>query len=262
MKEADNNLELIRPSWSAAKGVHAFSTTRLGGVSKAPYDSMNLGLHVADQKEAVLENRRTLQQLAMPGTPRWLNQVHGVEVCSDTTWDNTTTRSLAADASCTRKTGEVLAILTADCLPVVIATAQLPAPSPTPGVAVAHAGWRGLVAGVLEATVSEMAVEPDSLCAWLGPAIGPQNFEVGDEVRDEFLSKMPDCDAAFVAGVPGKWFADLYKLARQALEQAGIRHITGGDYCTHSDAHRFFSHRRDGAATGRMGTFAWIESQH
>lgn len=236
--------------WPAPPGVHALTTLRHGlGVSAPPFDHFNLGARCGDVPEAVAENRRQLESaLQLPAAPRWLRQVHGVKVAVEPGDDEP-----QADAAVTRTPGTVLAILTADCLPVVLAAKD------GAEIAAAHAGWRGLAAGVLEATVAAMRTPPAGLVAWLGPAAGPQAYEIGAEVRAAFVERDPGAAAAFAATRPGHWRVDLYALARRRLAAAGlaIDAIHGGGRCTISDPARFFSHRRDGRS-GRMATLAWI----
>lgn len=252
-------IEFIVPDWPAPRGVRALTTTRGGGVSHAPYDSLNLAEHVGDELDSVLENRRQLRrQLGLDADPFWLNQVHGTQVVrvtgnGDIPHFSSEMRNVPiADAAVSDRAGPVCAILTADCLPVLFAR--------TDGtrVAAAHAGWRGLAAGVLEATVQALATPPRELLAWLGPGIGPRHFEVGSEVRAAFLRLDPAAAAAFRANERGRWQADLYRLARQHLNRAGIDAIYGGTHCTFEEAETFFSHRRDGQC-GRMATLIWIE---
>lgn len=240
---------LIRPDWAVPGRVHACATTREGGSSEGVCASLNLGAHVSDAPDAVARNRSLLREAAgLPAEPRWLEQVHGtavVELTGDPVHG-------PADAAFTRRTGEVCAILTADCLPVLLADAEGTV------VAAAHAGWRGLSAGVLEATVSAMDAAPGTLRAWLGPAIGPAVYEVGAEVRAAFIEADAAAAAAFVPTREGHWHADLYALARQRLQRAGVSAVTGGGLCTFTDARRFFSFRRDGSC-GRMATLIWLE---
>lgn len=240
----------LRADWPAPPGVHALTTLRHGlGVSAPPFDRFNLGARCGDAAEAVAENRRQLEAaLPLPASPRWLRQVHGVEVAVEPGGDEP-----QADAAVTRTPGTVLAILTADCLPVVLAARD------GGEIAATHAGWRGLAAGVLEATVAAMRTPPASLIAWLGPAAGPQAYEIGEEVRAAFVERDPGAAAAFVATRPGHWRVDLYALARRRLAAVGLATdaIHGGGLCTITDPARFHSHRRDGRG-GRMATLAWI----
>lgn len=243
-----NSEPFITPDWPAPAGVRAASTLRHGGVSPAPYDSLNLAQHVADAPDNVEANRRILSQaLQLPQEPRWLAQVHGTAVA-----DSDSPPGCEADAAVSSRPGEVCVVLTADCLPVLFATEG------GDRVAAAHAGWRGLCAGVLEKTVERMGVGGGELLAWLGPAIGRAAFEVGEEVRQAFVDKDPDAAAAFMASRPGHWLADLYLLARLRLARAGVTAVYGGGFCTFSDAGRFFSYRRDGC-TGRMASLIWID---
>jgi YfiH family protein len=237
----------IRPDWPAPANIGALQTTRHGGVSAAPYDSLNLGSHVGDVPLAVARNRQLLNTL-LPSEPVWLEQVHGTDVANA---DMAGCR-VRADACIARRRGSVCVVMTADCLPVLLCDEQGTV------VGAVHAGWKGLAAGVIEATVREMAVEPHKLMAWLGPAIGPDAFEVGGEVRAAFVAAHPKAATAFVPGQSGKWFADLYALARLRLNALGITNIYGGDRCTFRDRDAFFSYRRDGA-TGRMGSFIWLQ---
>ncbi|NIP72865.1 MAG: peptidoglycan editing factor PgeF [Gammaproteobacteria bacterium] len=242
-------LETIVPDWPAPPPVRACSTTRRGGFSDLPYQALNLADHVGDDPAAVAANRRRLGQvLALPAEPCWLRQVHGTRVVAA----SATGPVAEADGAFTDRHGVVCAVLTADCLPVLLCT--------TAGdwVAAAHAGWRGLAHGVLEAAMDAAPVAGDGLLAWLGPAIGPQSFEVGDEVRQAFLARDSRGAEAFVPGAGGRWIADLYRLARQRLAARGVHAVFGGGLCTFRDAGRFFSFRRDGR-TGRMASLIWLE---
>jgi YfiH family protein len=240
----------IVPDWPAPPVVRARVTTRRGGVSSAPFDGFNLGTHVGDSPEAVATNRARLRR-HLPAEPLWLDQVHGTEaVAADAGGAGGV---VCADASVSRTPGVVCAVMTADCLPVLFCD------DASTVVAAAHAGWRGLVAGVLETTLRRMAVAPERVMAWLGPAIGPTAFEVGDEVRAAFLAVDPDAEGAFVAhAAPGKWLADLFMLARLRLARAGVMRVYGGGLCTFNDADRFFSYRRDGR-TGRFASLVWLD---
>jgi len=239
----------IRPGWPAPDCVHALVTTRAGGVSVAPYDSLNLGVHVGDDPARVAENRRRLRAL-LPEEPCWLNQVHGTTVLDADMWVGGLPD---ADAVVSRRSGRVCVVMTADCLPVLLCD------DAGTVVGAAHAGWRGLHGGVLEATVAAMAVPPSTLMAWLGPAIGPAAFEVGDEVRQAYVGQDPRAAGAFqTTQQPGKWMADLYALARFRLEALGVVRVHGGEFCTHADATRFYSYRRDGV-TGRMASLIWLD---
>lgn len=237
---------LITPDWPAPPGVKSLMTTRIGGVSSAPYESWNFGDHVHDDPEAVVANRALLRQ-HLPADPVWLNQVHGTLVVQA----DAVMGVPDADAAFTHQPGTVCAVLTADCLPVLFCARDGSV------VAAAHAGWRGLAAGVLEATLLAMGVAPDNVMAWMGAAIGPRAFEVGAEVRDTFISSHPQAAAAFTPH-RDKWLADLYILTRIRLAAYGVAAVSGGGLCTYTDAARFYSYRRDGV-TGRMATLIWIE---
>ncbi|MEJ2602333.1 MAG: peptidoglycan editing factor PgeF [Gammaproteobacteria bacterium] len=240
-------MDLIVPEWEVPPGVGAVSTTRAGGVSKGVHASLNLGSHVGDEPAAVEENRRRLRNAAaLPGEPVWLAQVHGTEVVDAVPG----VAPPRADAAVSARPGVVCAVLSADCLPVLLASRQ------GDEVAAAHAGWRGLAAGILEATLAAMKTPPGELAAWLGPAISRAAFEVGDEVREAFRAGNPEDAAFFSANDRGRWQADLAGLARRRLESAGVT-VYGGGSCTFTDPARFFSYRRDGE-TGRMASLVWI----
>lgn len=253
-----NNASLLA-DWPAPKNVHAFTTLRHGaGESLPPFDHFNLGNRVAadgDDAATVERNRVELvERFALPSAPHWLRQVHGTDVASFSGPGVVVAAAdePVADASVTSTPGVVLAILTADCLPVVFAN--------TAGtqIGVAHAGWRGLAEGVLENTVAAMHAPAGDLIAWLGPAAGPQAYEIGEEVFDAFVSRDAEAASAFVATRPGHWRVDLYQLARQRLAALGITRVHGGELCTISDPQRFYSHRRD-RRSGRMATVVWME---
>ncbi len=237
----------IVPDWPAPANVKALITTRQGGVSQVPYAGLNLGDHVGDLPAHVAANRRLLRS-QVPVTPRWLKQVHGVDVVNaDKVADG-----IEADAAYTRATDIACTVLTADCLPLLIcdrAGAQ---------VAAAHTGWRGLHQGVIERTIAAMDAPPSALLVYLGPAIGPQRYEVGGDVRDAFVARDGQTASAFKSKENGKWLANLYELARRRLHKLGIRAVFGGDYCTAEDLVRFYSYRRDGQ-TGRMASLIWLE---
>ncbi len=237
----------IYPDWPAPAKVKALQTTRHGGVSAAPYDTLNLGLHVGDDPVRVNRSRQSLAQF-MPSEPVWLEQVHGVEIANA---DLAACR-VVADASVARQRGSVCVVMTADCLPVLLCDEEGTV------VAAVHAGWKGLAAGVIEATVKEMGVAPRKLMAWFGPAIGPEAFEVGAEVRAAFMAHDASAAGAFKPhGEQGKYLADIYLLARLRLKAVGVSRISGDGYCTYRQKDKFFSYRRDGV-TGRMGTFIWL----
>jgi polyphenol oxidase len=246
------------PDWPAPPGIRALTTQRRGGASRAPYKSMNLGDHVGDEPAAVDENRRLLAAAAhLPASPCWLRQVHGTGVVDlDVTGD---AAGLAGDAAITTQPGRVCAVLTADCLPVLFTAADGSA------VAAAHAGWRGLAAGVLEATSAALAERIDGpvpVIAWLGPAISPAHFEVGDEVREAFVGPDEEMAIGFIENARGRWQCDLYTIARRILLRSGVADVFGGEHCTFAATERFFSHRRDArpdAQTGRMATLIWRE---
>jgi YfiH family protein len=233
------------PEWPAPPRVRAFVTTREGGVSEGEFASMNLGFSSGDEPGRVERNRSILGGL-LPSTPRWLRQVHGTAVVDlDAGPEN------IGDAVVTRGTGRVAGVLTADCMPVFL-TDRLGT-----AVAVAHAGWRGLAAGVVEASVAALRVPPADVIAWMGPAIGPDAFEVGPEVRAAFLEADAGAESAFRAHTAGKFMADLYLLARRRLASAGVTEVHGGGFCTFHERDRFFSYRRH-KASGRMGSFIWL----
>lgn len=237
----------LPPDWPAPENVRALQTLRTGGCSAGPWASFNLGEHVGDESGNVLANRAALRQF-LPAEPLWLNQVHGTTVVDAAVAE----QRMAADGSFARHPGSVCVVMTADCLPVLFCDRAGTV------VAAAHAGWRGLLDGVLENTIAAMQVVPDQLLAWLGPAIGPAAFEVGPEVREAFVAK--DAAAAQCFAARGdKWLADIYGLARQRLQKAGLTAISGGGACTVSESGRYFSYRRDGV-TGRMASLIWLAS--
>lgn len=240
-------IELIRPDWPAPRNVHVFTTTRNSGFSRGSWDGLNLGAHCGDDPDRVEKNRQSLLSL-LPSEPRWLNQVHGTEVI---TWDKAKDAETEADAIVSSDKGQVCAVLTADCLPVVFCDQA------GTKVAVAHAGWRGLAAGVLEATVLAMGCKPSDLLAWFGPAIGPRAFEVGRDVFDAFVNSNTGDTIAFKP-YRDRWLADIYQLAGLAIERSGVTQISGGQHCTYEEEDRFFSYRRDGE-TGRMATVVWLQ---
>lgn len=238
--------EFIIPDWPAPVHVKALQTTRAGGVSDGKYASLNLGDHVRDDPLHVAHNRQLLSPV-LPSEPVWLQQVHGIRVI-----DAGTSSCLeTADASFTTRKEVVCVTMTADCLPVLLCDKAGTA------VAAIHAGWRSLCDGVIEATVKTMPVETGQLMAWLGPAIGPDAFEVGGEVREQFIAQDAQAETAFRPHGE-KWLGDLYAIARQRLQALGVEHIYGGGRCTYSEPDTFFSFRRDGD-TGRMATLIWLE---
>jgi len=236
---------MILPDWPAPPRVKSLMTTRAGGVSGAPWASLNLGDHVGDDPAHVAANRARLRQ-QLPADPGWLKQIHSTTVVE------AGAGLLEADAAFTRRAATVCAVLTADCLPVLLCNRTGSV------VAAAHAGWRGLAGGVLEASVAAMQVPPSEIMAWMGAAIGPQAFEVGDEVRQAFIAQHPEAAVAFLQHAPGKWLADIYQLARIRLNQVGVQAIYGGERCTFNETDSFYSYRRDGV-TGRMASLIWLE---
>jgi len=239
--------DFLVPDWPAPRRVGAAFSLRSGGTSTGPYASLNVGAHVGDAPAAVADNRvRLRKSLGLPAEPLWLEQVHGTTVARF----EDRARPVA-DAAIACAAGQVCAVMVADCLPVLLADRAGSC------VGIAHAGWRGLAAGVIEATVAALPARPDSLMAWLGPAIGPAAFEVGAEVRERFMAVDPAAQAEFRPGRGDRWWADLYGLARRRLAGAGITAVHGGEFCTVSDPARFFSYRRDGL-TGRMAALVWL----
>lgn len=240
--------QFILPDWPAPANVRAAVTTRVGGVSRAPYDTFNLAAHVGDDPAAVRANRaRLCTALALPAEPVWLKQVHGVAV-ADAARAGTEPE---ADGAFAAQPGAVCAVLTADCLPVMLCNRA------GTKVAALHAGWRGLAGGVIETGVKALGVPGNELLAWLGPAIGPEKFEVGPEVRTAFMEHDAQAAQAFRAARDGKYLADIYLLARLRLQRLGVAAVYGGGFCTVTDSARFFSYRCDGA-TGRMAALIWL----
>lgn len=246
---AGGALEALVPDWPAPPGVRAAFTLRAGGVSAPPFDSLNVGAHVGDVPACVAENRRRVRDsLRLPAEPAWLEQVHGtgvVELEGEEPHE-------PADAVITRRAGKVCAVQVADCMPVLLAARDASV------IGVAHAGWRGLAGGVLQATVSRLGVPAAQLIAWLGPAICAEHFEVGSEVRAAFVAQDAGAADAFSANLRGRWQCDLAALARRRLAALGIRAVSGGAWCTYGDRERFFSFRRD-RQCGRMAALIWLE---
>jgi polyphenol oxidase len=240
--------EWIVPEWDAPSRVRAVSTTRAGGVSGGEYASLNLGLSSGDEPDRVRRNRELLRA-SLPGDPPYLRQMHGIDVAD---LDVPAEGQRTADAATTAVAGTVAGVLTADCMPLLLTDGR------GTRVAAVHAGWRGMAAGVIERAVAAFGAEPTALHAWMGPTISRDAFEVGPEVREAFVAADAAAAGAFAAGKPGKYMADLYALARQRLARAGVRRVSGGNFCTFHEAPRFFSYRRV-ARSGRMGTFIWIE---
>jgi YfiH family protein len=248
VEEALRGWGWIEPDWPAPPGVCAISTTRQGGFSEGSFGSLNLAEHVGDRPEHVRSNRARLRSvLELASEPLWLRQVHGPRVFPASRW----IPCCEADGACTEHRGVVCAVQTADCLPVLMCDQE------GTTIAVAHAGWRGLAAGILEATVERMALAGSNLLAWLGPAIGAGAYEVGPEVRQAFLDADPGAEGDFRRRAAQRWSADLCGLARRRLAACGVGRIYGGHWCTYSDPLRFFSYRRDGI-TGRMATLIWL----
>jgi YfiH family protein len=245
--------EVMVPSWPAPPGVRAFFTTRRGGVSAAPFAQLNLGTHVGDAASAVRENRLRLRQaLGLPQEPRLLRQVHGGGVLDA----GDRSASLQCDASVAAATGVVCVVLVADCLPVLLCSRD------GANIAAVHAGWRGLLAGILQATVRRLAAPSSEVLAWLGPAIGADAFEVGPEVRRSFVARHPKYASAFRPAPKGdRWLADICAIARLALGEVGVTQCFGGEWCTYGEPERFFSYRRDRGVTGRMAALIWREPQ-
>lgn len=241
----------LKPDWPAPANVVAWSTTRLGGVSEAPFNRFNPASHVGDEQSCVQQNRRLLsEQLQLPSEPLWLEQVHGIELLNlDEPLKNN-----EADGSYSTKLNHVCLVQTADCLPVLFCDRS------GRQVAAVHAGWRGLQAGILERAVSVFQAQASDLLVWLGPAISKQHFEVGEELRQAFVADSSEAELAFTPATrAGHYWADLYLLARMRLQAVGVEHIYGGNYCSFADSERFFSYRRDGRC-GRMATLIYLNS--
>ena len=235
----------IKPDWPAAKNIHAAVTLRTGGLSKGTFSSLNPALHVNDKIENVRANRKAIKEmLNLPGAPVWLEQVHGNRVIKA----GQVTQVEQADASYSEQAGVVCAVMTADCLPVLLATTE------GDKIAAIHAGWRGLLAGVIRHTVN--ALDATNIIAWLGPAIGPDCFEVGSEVKNAFVEQSANFSDGFKQINQNKYLADIYRLATIELSSMGVTQVYGGGFCTVTDKQRFYSYRRDGE-TGRMATLIW-----
>jgi len=249
------DLHFLRPDWPAPDNIQACVTTRQGGSSTGPYAGLNLALHVADDPQQVLANRELLKQtLQLPAEPVWLQQVHGVQVIDA---GNQPSPDVVpeADAAFTSMQNIVCSVMTADCLPLLFCNRQ------GSKVAAAHAGWRGLQAGVIEQTVAALQEPAENLLVWLGPAIGPYAFEVGEEVKQAFEEDIADAALAFRPSHPGHWWANIYLLARQRLQRVGVTAVYGGGLCTYLDEHQFYSYRRDGH-TGRMASLIWMTGEN
>lgn len=247
----------ITPQWHAPACVKAFTTTRLGGHSAAPFDSLNLGMNTGDDLNVVQQNRDELSSiLQLPHEPMWLTQVHGTDVVTPEQWQ----QGIEADASVafisdSGTMSPVCAVLTADCLPVLFCDQKGSV------VAAAHAGWRGLLNGVLENTIIAMGVPAQTIMAWFGPAISQSFFEVGSEVRDAFLAIDSGADCAFIEGDSDRWFADIYHLARRRLQWCGVTQISGGELCSYRQSDLFYSYRRNQQSSGRMASLILIAEQ-
>lgn len=247
---------LIAANWPAPHNVKALSTTRLGGVSNPPYGGLNLGLHVQDDSALVWQNRQLLMTTAyLPQQPYWLNQTHSTDVVSLVGQPHNPAQLPAADASVTMLAGQVCLVMTADCLPLLICDKA------GTQVAAIHAGWRGLLDGVIENTITKLSAQPKDLLVWLGPAISQAHFQVGSEVRDAFITHDPQANSAFIAD-GDKWLADLYLLARQRLQTLTVNaaDIYGGDHCTYRETDLFYSYRRD-RQTGRQASLIYLETK-
>lgn len=252
----------LTPNWPAPPCIKAYTSLRFGGHSCDPYTSFNLSIREKDDPQAVNANRQQLrEELELTREPSWLTQVHGTQVIRaemvspfETAPSASSGQMVAplADASFTSEPNVACVVLTADCLPLLLCNQQ------GTQVAAVHAGWRGLLAGVIETTLSHLAGTKDDWLAWLGPAIGPTAFEVGDEVREAFTTQNGNANAAFQPIGKGRWLANIYLLAQQRLEQQGITQIYGGEFCTYSEVQSFFSYRRDNGITGRMATLIYI----
>lgn len=246
--------DFLTPDWPAPANIKAFTTTRKTGLSEGSYACFNIATHVNDNGQHVKQNRERLkQELNLLNEPIWLEQVHGTQVLNADQCPPGNSQTCQADASYTCLSNKTCVVMTADCLPVLICNRQ------GTKVAAVHAGWRGLQAGVIESTIDAMQEDPQDLLLWFGPAIGPEAFEVGDEVRQAFIDELPETAEAFRFHNPGHWLADIYQLARMRLQKKSVDQIYGGGLCTYTDRERFYSYRRDGE-TGRMASLIWRES--
>lgn len=244
--------DYITPDWPAPPTVKAYTSTRTHGHSKAPFDEFNLAAHVDDDPTAVQKNRHQLiHALELPHAPTWLNQVHGIAVV---TLDDYSGAQPEADAALTRVPNRVCTVLTADCLPLLLCDIN------GHEVAAVHAGWRGLLAGVIDTTLDALATAPENIVAWLGPAIGPASFEVNADIRAAYIKRDQNNEPAFQLRNES-WYGDLYELARINLARRGITRVSGGNLCTYQDNHRFYSYRRAQGPTGRMASLIWIQPQ-
>jgi YfiH family protein len=241
-------IETIQPNWQAPSSIHACCTTRRGGVSLAPFDAFNLGLHVGDRDTDVIENRRLLREsLALPSEPCWIDQTHGVHAV---TLELDSNRD--ADAAITRARGKIAVVMTADCLPILVCNRE------GSEVAAIHAGWRGLQAGVIETTLAALHSSVQDLMVWIGPGISQPCFEVGADVHAAFIDRVANAQACFSANRPGHWLCDLAGLAESVLRTAGVTEVARAPYCSYSDSDLFYSYRRE-PVTGRMASLIWIK---
>lgn len=250
MSERPRETCWIEADWPAPTGIHAGTTTRQGGSSRAPFDSFNLATHVGDDPDAVADNRTVLRLcLNLPSEPRWLRQVHGTVIR-----DAAETGNLCADAAWTNRPAEVCAVLTADCVPILLCNRS------GTEIAAVHAGWRGLSAGIISRAVARFQTEPDTLLAWLGPHIGPDHYPVGEEVRNACLTAGIAAPGGFTDAGAGHWLADLGQIARSALAECGVTACFGSLHCSFSRDDLYYSYRRDGV-TGRMASLIWMEGR-
>ena len=242
-------IEIIEAKWNAPSQVKALCTTRQGGFSQPPYDSLNLATHVGDDDQSVMRNRELLcHSLRLPAEPCWLEQTHSTRVVS-----LESDSSRLADAAITREADTIAIVMTADCLPILLCNRS------GSEVAAIHAGWRGLADGVIEATVNDMNSSADQLLAWIGPGISQQCFEVGSEVRDFYIARNRADESYFVANRPAHWLCDLSGLASATMARLDIAEISRAGYCSYSDDSHYFSYRRN-ALTGRLASLIWIDS--
>lgn len=251
--------EFIIPDWPVRSNIKALSSTRIGGVSEHPHNSFNLASHVEDSADRVVENRQLLKiHGRLPAEPCWLQQVHGTKILNAAKIVNSSANTefqhteMTADGSVSDKGNIVCVVQTADCLPLLMTTIK------GNKVGAVHAGWRGLVSGIIEEAITAMATEPDQLLVWMGPAIGPAHFEVGEDVRQAFEKKYSNSKNIFSATGDKKWHMNIYEAARNILHKNGVDQIYGGDYCTYTDENRFFSYRRDNVC-GRMASMIWMD---
>jgi YfiH family protein len=248
-------MHYIKPDWPAPKNVQSYTTTRLGGISLAPYDSFNLADHAGDNIERVRANRNILKTIInLPGEPFWLQQVHGTTAIKASHKRNMNAATLQADAIYTSEANLVCVVVTADCLPILICNRKGTL------VAAIHAGWRGLASGIIAQTLGQIDESRQELLAWLGPAISQQSYEVGQEVYQKFIVECPSAKAAFKTIKNNKWLVSLYALAEQQLKRCGLTMVYGGNYCTYKEPELFYSYRRDQGKTGRMATLIWLSA--